>query len=87
VKADDTHRLLNDLRQYKATRTAFPFGEHIHLSLTDECVKPGEITSYLQVSGHSNVDISKIEPTIEDCFMELMGKGSPIPNPQTPTPQ
>lgn len=81
VKADDTHRLLNDLRQYKATRTAFPFGEHIHLSLNDESVKPGEITSYLQVSGHRNVDISKIEPTIEDCFMELMGKDSAIPNP------
>ena len=72
VKADDIHRLLSDLRQFKATRTAFPFGEHIHLSLFDDSVKPDEIGSYLQASGHGNVHISKIEPSIEDCFMELM---------------
>lgn len=72
VKADDTYRLLHDLRRYKATRTAFPFGEHIHLSLSDDAVKPGEITSYLNSSGHRNVMITGIEPSIEDCFMEMM---------------
>jgi ABC-2 type transport system ATP-binding protein len=76
VKTDDTYRLLGDLRQFKSTRTAFPFGEHIHLSLLDESVKPAEITSYLQTTGHSNVHISKIEPSIEDCFMEMMSEES-----------
>lgn len=74
VKADDTYSLLHDLRQFKSTRTAFPFGEHIHLSLTGESVKPAEIDSYLVAAGHSNVQISKIEPSIEDCFMEMMGE-------------
>lgn len=74
LKADDIYRLLGDLRQFKATRTAFPFGEHIHLSLSDNSVKPAEILSYLQSSGHNNVHISKIEPSIEDCFMEMMRK-------------
>lgn len=73
VKADDIYRLLGDLRHFKSARTVFPFGEHIHLSLTDESLKPGEIASYLESSGHSNVHISKIEPSIEDCFMEMMG--------------
>ena len=72
VKADDIYRLLGDLRHFKSTRTAFPFGEHIHLSLADESLKPSEIVSYLESSGHSNVHISKIEPSIEDCFMEMM---------------
>ena len=76
VKADDTYRLLSDLRQFKHTRTAFPFGEHIHLSLSDESVKPAEIEFYLQSAGHSNVHISKIEPSIEDCFMEMMSEES-----------
>jgi ABC-2 type transport system ATP-binding protein len=76
IKTDDIYRLLSDLRQYKATRTAFPFGEHIHLSLTEKSVKPAEIVSYLESTGHSNVDISKIEPSIEDCFMEMMGNDS-----------
>jgi len=72
VKADDIYRLLGDLRQSEFTRTAFPFGEHIHLSVSDESVQPAEIVSYLQSKGHSNVQISKIEPSIEDCFMEMM---------------
>lgn len=76
VKADDIYRLLGDLRHFKSTRTAFPFGEHIHLSLTDESLKPSEIASYLESSGHSHVHISKIEPSIEDCFMEMMGTQS-----------
>jgi ABC-type multidrug transport system ATPase subunit len=72
VRSDDTYRLLGDLRRFKATRTAFPFGEHIHVSLTDESVTLAEITSYLHVAGHSNVTVSLIEPSIEDCFMEMM---------------
>jgi ABC-2 type transport system ATP-binding protein len=72
IKADDVYLLLRDLRQFKATRSAFPFWEHIHLSLADESVKTSEIISYLQSAGHNNVHISKIEPTIEDCFMEMM---------------
>jgi ABC-2 type transport system ATP-binding protein len=74
IKADDVYLLLRDLRQFKATRSAFPFGEHIHLSLADESVKTNEIISYLQSAGHNNVHISKIEPSIEDCFMEMMKK-------------
>ena len=72
VHADDTYSLLSDLRHFKATRTAFPFGEHIHISLTNESVKPNEIVSYLQSAGHSNVQLNRIEPSIEDCFMEMM---------------
>jgi hypothetical protein len=72
IKTDDTYRLLHDLRQFKSARTAFPFGEHIHLSLNGKSVKPAEIISYLEDAGHSNIHISKIEPSIEDCFMEMM---------------
>jgi ABC-type multidrug transport system ATPase subunit len=74
IKTDDTYRLLGDLRQFNHTRTAFPFGEHIHLSLTDKSVKTAEIIAYLKTAGHINIHISKIEPSIEDCFMEMMKK-------------
>jgi len=74
IKTDDPYRLLCDLRQFKDTRTVFPFGEYIHLSLANKSVKPTEIMYYLETSGHKNVHISKIEPSIEDCFMEMMGK-------------
>jgi len=73
VRADDVYRLLGDLRRFKASRTAFPFGEQIHVSLTDESVRPDEIISYIQSAGHRNVQLTRIEPSIEDCFMEMMG--------------
>jgi ABC-type multidrug transport system ATPase subunit len=76
IKTDDTYRLLGDLRQFKYTRTAFPFGEHIHLSLISKSVKPAEISAYLEAAGHINIHISKIEPSIEDCFMEMMSTES-----------
>jgi len=72
VRADDIYRLLGDLRRFKATRTAFPFGEHIHVSLSDESVTPAEIIAYLQAAGHTDVRVTRIEPSIEDCFMEMM---------------
>jgi len=74
IKADEVYGLLRDLRQFKATRSAFPFGENIHVTLADELVKPAEIISNLLAAGHNNVHISKIEPSIEDCFMEMMKK-------------
>ena len=74
VKADDTYRLLADLRRFKATRSAFPFGEYIHLVPNDERLKPDEIESYLQSLGHSQIAVRQIEPSIEDCFMEMMKK-------------
>jgi hypothetical protein len=66
--------LLVDLRRFKATRSAFPFGEYIHLVPDDERVKPAEIKSYLQALGHSHISVRPIEPSIEDCFMEMMKK-------------
>ncbi len=72
VKAYDIYRLLIDLRKFKSTWTAFPFGENIHLSLKNENTNPSEIVAYLQAAGHQNVQVSKIEPSVEDCFMELM---------------
>jgi ABC-type multidrug transport system ATPase subunit len=72
VKADDTYRLLADLRRFKATRSAFPFGEYIHLVPDDERLKPDEIELYLQSLGHSHISVRQIEPSIEDCFMEMM---------------
>jgi ABC-2 type transport system ATP-binding protein len=76
VSVDDTYRLLGDLRRFKAIRTAFPFGEHIHISLNDESVTSDEIVSFLQSAGHSNIKLSRIEPSIEDCFMEKMSHES-----------
>jgi len=71
IKADDTYRMLNDLREYEMTHTAFPFGEHVHLALR-EPVWPEVIESYLVSKEHTGVEVTPTQATIEDAFMELM---------------
>ena len=71
VHSDKMHQLLDDLRSWQWCDTACSFGEQYHLT-----VKPGAsqeaLGRYLQERGHSQVSISAIEATIEDCFMALM---------------
>ncbi len=71
VHSDKMHKLLGHLRSWQWCDTAFSFGEQYHLT-----VKPGAsqeaLSHYLQERGHSQVSISAIEATIEDCFMALM---------------
>ena len=72
VSAKDIYPLLADLRHFEATRTAFLFGQHIHLTTKEKLGEGGLIRQYLESKGHKEVIVNLTEPTIEDCFMELM---------------
>lgn len=72
VRTNDTYRLLMDLRRFKATRSAFLFGQHIHLTLVDNAGSEPEIRKFLEDCGHQSIGIEETRPTIEDCFMDLM---------------
>jgi len=72
VSGNDTLRLLPDLRQFEATRTAFLFGQDIHLTLREASAGADEIGRYLASKGHRSTIVKGETPSIEDCFMELM---------------
>lgn len=72
VSARDIYPLLADLRQFEATRTAFLFGQHVHLTTKEKNQESGLIKGYLESKGHEDVEVQLTEPTIEDCFMDLM---------------
>ena len=72
VSAEDIHALLLDLRGFEGTRTAFLFGGNIHLTLKEKFNSGDLIKKFLEDKGHRLVKVGRIEPTIEDCFMELM---------------
>lgn len=74
VKSDNMYQLQQDLRRYGGTDTAYPFGEFYHLSLRGNSQTAEDITRYLLSAGHQAVDIRRIEPGIEDVFMELMNE-------------
>lgn len=75
AKADNIHQLLNDTRQYGGIKAAYAFGEYLHLSFeTQEAIHGFE--KYLTGKGHTSIEIKKITPTIEDCFIQKMTETS-----------
>ncbi|MEI6753826.1 MAG: ABC transporter ATP-binding protein [Paludibacter sp.] len=78
AKSDTMHKLLEDLRTDEQVKSSFAFGDSIHVTSP---LNPPEgdlnslsidkLTKYLTKIGHKNVEIKVIEPTIEDCFMNL----------------
>lgn len=72
VRSNQRYQLIKDLRQFPVTNSAFPFGEYVHLT-TQEPVWPEIVENYLAMRGHTEIEIHPAKPTIEDCFMDLMG--------------
>ena len=76
VKAKNTYQLIQDLKQFPGTSTTFPFGQSVHFTPINDSFKIDKLSMFLSQRGHQNVDIQKIKPSVEDCFMELMVKES-----------
>ena len=74
VKTDDIFSLLNDLKQLPGVHTVFAFGQSAHVSFKDDVAAEETLGKYLGTKGHSGLQISLAEPTIEDCFMDMMIK-------------
>jgi ABC-2 type transport system ATP-binding protein len=71
VRTASMYQLIQDLRAYEMTDTAFPFGEYLHLT-TKGRVEEGAVTEFLRSKGHEKIEVRQAEPTVEDCFMALM---------------
>ena len=70
VHSDNMFKLLTDLRNFPKTKSCFAFGDKHHLVLNDNNFDLNELNTYLQ--NQTNLEIKKIEPGIEDCFMRLI---------------
>ena len=70
VRSDNMYELLTNLRSFPKTKSCFAFGDKHHLLLKDNNINLNELKTYLQ--NQSNLEINKIEPSIEDCFMRLI---------------
>ena len=72
VKAGNMSCLLADLRKFENIETCHTFGEFHHITFRYDNEKLcDEMKFYLQELGYNGVEIKEIEPTIEDCFMNL----------------
>ncbi len=70
VKAKDIYSLLKSLRGAFYTRSVLPFGAYLHLSTQVE-MQAEQIKNDLCQKGFEEVQVNKIEATVEDVFLEL----------------
>lgn len=75
VSGERMPALLNDVRRLPQVYSCFAFGDKHHVVLKDKvtdvrkCI--AELKSALSDMGHTAVDVEKIVPNIEDCYMYL----------------
>jgi len=73
IKASKIYKLLLDLRGYEQNLNSYSFGEYVHSSFKDKDQNlESDVKKYLEGHGNEGVEIKKIEPTIEDCFISLL---------------
>ena len=71
AKSDNMHKLLEDLRRNEQVKSSFAFGDSVHVTVLNGQFTMDGLKKDLMEKGHKNIEIHSIEPTIEDCFMEL----------------
>lgn len=87
ARSKDMYRLIRDLRSIETGADCYAFGEYAHLALPANPVEfndPGSkniypagstienVRKFLETKGHTGVEVLSAEPTVEDCFIELM---------------
>ncbi len=86
IRSANMSKLLNDLRGIDEVKSCNAFGEFHHItfheSATDEWNKNEKSDKHqqverllksLQLLKHERIEIKEVKPTIEDCFIALMG--------------
>ena len=71
ARSDNMLLLLNDLKNYEEVEDAYPFGAYHHVVLKNNFDET-KLKKYLEKLDRQNLEILKVEPDIEDCFIALM---------------
>ena len=75
VKSNQIKTLVNDLRNFKNSHSAYSFGDSVHYADKRNQLSTHNLTEiehYLKDKGHLNIQISPGIATIEDCFIEYL---------------
>jgi ABC-2 type transport system ATP-binding protein len=71
-RADDMYHLMTDLVSMPEVLSCYPFGSEHHVVFKDSNQSTDDIWKRLAGKGYINLGVQRIEPSIEDCFMDLM---------------
>lgn len=72
IKSNETYHLLEILRKYQFANSVYPFGESVHYTDQRDMDVQNSIHNYLDENFQHDFSVEKVEPNIEDCFMQLM---------------
>lgn len=72
VKADKMNDARKSLLDLENVDDVYAFGEFLHVKSNKGTVHQKEIFDHLKSSGFGDIEVLKIDATIEDCFMDLM---------------
>ncbi|WP_433832042.1 ATP-binding cassette domain-containing protein [Flavobacterium anhuiense] len=72
VKAENIYKLLQNLRTEKEIENCDAFGEFLHLTLISAKADVETVRTIIEKYNPENLEVKKIEPTIEDSFIRLM---------------
>jgi ABC-2 type transport system ATP-binding protein len=73
AKAQEKYSLITALRNYPETLTAYPFGDSVHVTFSENRVNP-DIYAHLRNNGVASAEITETRAGIEDRFLELMNE-------------
>ena len=71
VKAEHMSALLSDLRNCIGVKSCFAFGEVHHITVDTEILSLESRIAVVQKKGLTGIHVNPINPTIEDCYMQL----------------
>lgn len=75
ARAPEKFKLINALREYPETVSAYAFGDSVHITFRNNKFDDS-LSGHLKRAGIENATISESEAGIEDRFLELMNKTS-----------
>ena len=71
VRTRNTHKLIQDLKEYPSQYSVYAFGEYIHYCDKTDDFNPIELENYLKERSHTEIEIRVSKTSIEDIFMDL----------------
>jgi len=71
IKANKMYPLLKALEKYPEVKSSYAFGEVAH-AVFDHPVEEANLLSFLESNGLRQIEITVVEPTIEDAFIKLL---------------
>lgn len=71
VRSNQMYQLLQDLRSLPLVKTCFAFGDTHHITTDHQNNTIEIIKTFLSQNGHTDIRITPITATIEDCFMNF----------------